>query len=339
MKRTAILVAWLLSMTAAYYLGRVVPDDEVVVVAPEPTTAAVPAVVMTGEPARGAGAARDEDVVERAARRSEQGDLIGAIMLLEEHRRVHAFDATALFLLSDLKQMAGDVDGALVPLVEIMAYPPTPAEAGTARRRLSLLIDARERQLVNTGDIAGLVGYFRRLVDLEPAYDGHRLKLARWLARDGRLDEATRVLREVGQVGVTPEQIAALEREILLASTALPIERSGGALFTSVRLGGRHTVREHRFLIDTGATTTGLGMSVLESIGATPLERSAQVRTANGIAVMPIYRVGEMAVGPVVMKDVQVLGLSDLPPEVDGLLGMDVLDHLSDAGLPTVGRP
>ncbi|MEJ2089493.1 MAG: retropepsin-like aspartic protease, partial [Gammaproteobacteria bacterium] len=187
--------------------------------------------------------------------------------------------------------------------------------------------------------VAGLVAYFQRLVDAEPAYDGHRLSLVRWLARDGRLDEASRLLKEVGQIGVTSAQIAAVAREIALARSGLPVERSAGALFASARLRGSGRTTERRFLIDTGATMTGIEVGVLESIGASRVAAETPVHTANGVAVLPVYRIRGLEIGPLVIEDMTVLGLTGLPRGTEGLLGMDVLDRLPGTAIPVVGRP
>lgn len=332
MKRTAILAAWLLSVVLAYQLGRTIdtapapvppgrlPATEAYVAADEPETVQAPSALAL------------------AQRLSDDGQLEAAMGILEEYL-TEAFDAEALFLLSELRQMTGDLDGALEPLIEVLRYPPSPDDADKARRRLETLVNAREQQLINAGDIAGLVAYFQRLVDAEPAYDGHRLSLVRWLARDGRLDEASRLLKEVGHVGVTSAQIAAVEREIGLARSALPVERSGGALYASARLRGARRATERRFLIDTGATMTGIEVGVLESIGATRVAAETPVHTANGVAVLPVYRIRALEIGPLVIEDMVVLGLTGLPGGAEGLLGMDVLDHLPAAPVPAVGRP
>jgi predicted aspartyl protease len=340
MKRTAILATWLMTIFAAYQAGRLASVD-----IPDPSTPIPPAGSGAVDPVEppvrapeGAGNGVGS-VTERAAALAERGDLDSAIGLLETHLSSQSHDAEALFMLSDLRQMIGEPDRALDPLFDILRYPLTSADAEKARRRLNLLINAREQQLVNTGDIAGLIAYFQHLVDSEPGFDGHRLKLARWLARDGRLDEASRLLKEVGQVGVTDAEIAALTREVALARSTVPVERAHGALYAPALVRGTGNESERRFLIDTGATMTGLKIAILESIGAKRLEESTSVHTANGVTSMPVYRIEVLRLGPLVVEDLRVLGLQDLPRGADGLLGMDVLDRLSGQGIPAVGRP
>jgi predicted aspartyl protease len=262
-----------------------------------------------------------------------------ASYLQDTHAEPSERHSRALFLLSDLRQMTGEVELALVPLFEILRYPPSQDTAERARRRLNLLINAREQQLINAEDLVGLVSYFEYLVSEDPGFDGHRLKLARWLLKSGELDAAARVARETGLVGVKPAEIEALISEIEVARTALPVERQAGAMYTSATARGASQGGEFRFLIDTGATMTGLAESRLRALGASLIEQGIRVQTANGVVELPVYRLEELRVGALVLTDLAVLGFTDLPRGADGILGMDVLSRLGGSLAGAVGRP
>ena len=262
-----------------------------------------------------------------------------ALQVLTAYLEEMPGDADGLFLLSDLYQMTGEVDAALDPLLEILRFPPTPEVARRARTRLNLLINAREQQLANVGDLTSLVAFFEHLVLAEPGWDGHRLKLAGWLLRSGRTEEAARLIREVGLEGVSQEQIDALAGEIELARSSLPVERHGGAMYTTVTVAGAKRRDRFRFLIDTGATMTGLGEAHLRRLGARRVAEGIRVRTANGTVLLPVYRIVELRLGGLVLGNLMVLGFSDLPENADGLLGMDVLSRLSGSLPGAVGRP
>ena len=259
--------------------------------------------------------------------------------LQDTHAEPSERHSRALFLLSDLRQMTGEVELALAPLFEILRYPPSQATAERARRRLNLLINAREQQLILADDLIGLVSYFEYLVSEDPGFDGHRLKLARWLLKSGEVEAAARVARETGLVGVQPAEIEALIGEIEVASTALPVEREAGAMYTSATARAGSQGAEFRFLIDTGATMTGLAESRLRALGASIIERGIRVQTANGVVELPVYRLQELRVGALVLTDLAVLGFADLPRGADGILGMDVLSRLGGSLAGAVGRP
>ena len=144
---------------------------------------------------------------------------------------------------------------------------------------------------------------------------------------------------ETGLVGVEQAEIDLLLGEIELARTALPVEREAGAMYTAATARGASQGREFRFLIDTGATMSGLAESRLQSLGASLIEQGIRVQTANGVVELPVYRLRELRVGALVLRDLAVLGFADLPRGADGILGMDVLSRLGGSLAGAVGRP
>ena len=300
----------------------------------------------TALPVDGTAAVDDsgDDLLEQAEALVRDGRPHEALPLLATYLQNSAVGGSerhsrALFLLSDLRQMTGEVETALTPLFQILRYPPSQATAERARQRLALLVNAREQQLINAEDYVGLVSYFEYLVSEDPAYDGHRLKLARWLLKSGDAVAAEQVIRQTGTMGVTQAEIEALASEIRVARTALPVEREAGAMYTAASARGSGQPRQFRFLIDTGATMTGLAEQDLRSLGATLVNLGIRVQTANGVVELPVYQLRELRVGALVVKDMTVLGFADLPRGADGILGMDVLSRLGGSLAGAVGRP
>lgn len=243
----------------------------------------------------------------------------------------------ALFVLSDVYMMDGQMQAALEPLFRILDYPETPEVADRARQRLNLIINTIEQQLSNAQDVAGLLAFFEMLAAREPGYDRHRYRLAHWLAKTGDPIKASELLQQVGSVGVSDAEREQLANEISAASRQLPFEREGNGYFADVSVSGMpyQATRQLRLLVDTGATTTSLAEDSLKAMGARQLDRRVRVATANGVTEMATYRLNTLEVGDLEVSDLVVLGLADPPRGVDGLLGMDVLDRLPKA----VGTP
>lgn len=243
----------------------------------------------------------------------------------------------ALFALSDVYMMDGQLQASLEPLFRILDYPETSEVADRARQRLNLIINTIEQQLSNAQDMAGLLAFFEMLADREPGYDRHRYRLAHWLAKAGDPITASELLQQVGSIGVSDAEREQLANEISAASRQLPFEREGNGYFADVSVSGMpyQATRQLRLLVDTGATTTSLAVDSLKAMGARQLDRRVRVATANGVTEMPTYRLNTLRVGDLEVSDLVVLGLADPPRGVDGLLGMDVLDRLPKA----VGTP
>ncbi|MCZ6617743.1 MAG: tetratricopeptide repeat protein, partial [Gammaproteobacteria bacterium] len=253
------------------------------------------------------------------------GKQTSALGILRTYVDFNPQDNDAQFLLSDLYQTNGEVDLALEPLFEILEFPTSEDIRERARKRLELLIGAKVQRLGNSDDLAALVGFYERLSAREPSYDRHRLGWARWLARSGDLEAAKGVLKEVGSVGVTADEVTALERELELADSGLELIRNGNSLHVEINISGRRLV----MLVDTGATVTGIRRGKLAMLGAAPLGRTLRVLTAAGPLDLDIYRVREFVVGNVERESLDVLALENLPKNVDGLLGMDIIKDLS----------
>jgi len=200
-------------------------------------------------------------------------------------------DNAALFLLSDLYQMNGMVDLALEPLFKILDFPSTEQIRRQARKRLELLINATTQGLINSDDVASLVSFYEQMTAREPSYDRHRLEWARWLAHSGDLQAANRVMREVGSVGVTVDEVRALERELVLADSGLELIRHRNALHVEINVSNRRLV----MLVDTGATYLCLPPSVIERLGLLYSHTQA-VRTANGTVEQKLFKGADVTI-------------------------------------------
>lgn len=368
MHRFVLLVLlWLVSVAAAYQLGRShwagaalvqspaatlqprLPDSNPVQLSPDSDE--FPGAVQLDRTAlargdwaqlasdawtRGAGS----ELLSGAQQLAESGRGQDAIALVRAYYEV-AGDQQALFTLADLLMMDGQMLAALEPLFQVLDYPESPEVGERARRRLDLIITAQEQLLTNAADTAGLISFFQRLVEREPGYDGHRLKLARWMLQSGDLTGAATTLQQTGSNGVTDAEREQLAAEIAAQAQELPIDRVGAGYFATVRVvpssyAGTHSLR---LLVDTGATITSLSTAVLETMGASRLSQRVRVNTANGVTEMATYRVESLQLGDVTVNDLTVLALPSAPGGVDGLLGMDVLDRLPKAvGTPRKAR-
>jgi clan AA aspartic protease (TIGR02281 family) len=282
----------------------------------------------------GATAAMQQHLLERIRDRAQAGDPALAGVLLDAYLGRNPHDPDAYLLNADLQQMQGRSLEALSPLLDLLAFADDPEVVARARDKLRLLAGVRETQLLNSGDMAGLLRLFEDLTARDPGFDGHRLRLAHWLLRAGRAAQAERVLAETGTVGVDPESREDLAAEIQLARTGLPFQRRDGAMHVKARLAGQPL----ELLVDTGATVTAISRAGVAALGARPTGQWVQVQTAGGVIDSEVHRVKDLEIGALRLDSLSVLVLDGpLPRGVDGLLGMDVLRRFP--GEPGTGLP
>ena len=265
-----------------------------------------------------------------------------AAQQLDAYLARNPHDGRAHLLDSDLRQMRGNTDGALMPLFEVLAFADAPALINQARERLELLVNVRESQLAARGDVAGLIRFLEGVSFGDPRFDGHRLRLARWQLRAGLLDGAERTLAETGSVGIEPEARDELAAAVALAREGLPFEREAGADGNTSALHVRAQTRAGplRLLVDTGASNTVISRQRAEALGSRGTGQWVQVRTAGGPVTAEVHRLQQVEIGALRLAALEVLVLDEtLPGDVDGLLGMDVLGRLPNAGGAAPGAP
>lgn len=281
-------------------------------------------------------AVRDR-LLERARAWSAAGAGARGLELLDALVALDPFDAELRFAASDILQQLGRLPEAIDPLLAVLAQGAGAEGAPRARELLRRIVDVHEIQLANRRDPAGLVRFFEDLAARDPAWDGHRLRLARWLLELGRADEAERVAREMGSAGVSDAEREDLLAAIGLAREGLPLEYGARGLHVRATIAGRAV----RLLVDTGASTTVLSPGLAGSLGSQAERTDVDVRTAGGLVRGELHRVRDLKVGVLHLPELEVLVLAELPDGADGLLGMDVLGRLPAGALPAtlLGRP
>ncbi len=117
-------------------------------------------------------------------------------------------------------------------------------------------------------------------------------------------------------------------RELILAAQpeaqreiVLKRNRSG-----HYRVGGTINGIEAEFMLDTGATYVALSESLADQAGLDHLARTQSI-TANGTVPGWFSLIDEVALGPIILRDVKAVILPAMPDN-EVLLGMSFLKHL-----------
>jgi len=232
-------------------------------------------------------------------------------------------DASGLLLESAYYQRSGLLREAIEPLLAAAEFPESNEQLLDIQRLQEASFGALFEQHAAVEDWLGLTDYYENLLLKVPNNDRVRLFLAMAQARNGATATALETLAVTGtEAGVSQQEINELRTSLLVAN-AEPIRfrTEGSALVATATLNSAPI----ELLVDTGATKTALATSVLQRLGANPLNRSAQVLTAAGQITAQLYRVPELIVEQTVFHNSVVLALDNPPANWDGLLGMDLL--------------
>jgi aspartyl protease family protein len=114
-----------------------------------------------------------------------------------------------------------------------------------------------------------------------------------------------------------------------------PVVGQGGEVIINQRLGGQFVIPGKvnsvptSFLFDTGASTVVIRAQDAKKMGlqASALDFDVQVTTANGSAMAAETRLDELAVGPIVLRNVRAL-IARPGALSENLLGMSFLERL-----------
>jgi clan AA aspartic protease (TIGR02281 family) len=108
------------------------------------------------------------------------------------------------------------------------------------------------------------------------------------------------------------------------ARPGVPLVQSGRGWVLDARVNDR--VRG-RFLLDTGATSCAITPLMAGRLGLFPPARYVMIDTAAGPIRGGVVRLGSLAVGSQRAERLQALVLNDLEGDLDGVIGLNFLDH------------
>lgn len=260
------------------------------------------------------------------SQRMNKYDALVMRRILRSYLQVHAADVPVLFLLSDLQQMSGMPDAALDTLFDISMLPVDAQTMAAVMTDLRQILRVMDTQLRTAGAHADREALWRSASQRLPVSDYFRFEWAAALAAGGAHDQALRVLDETGTSDVQQQDIDHLRERIEQDAQGVSFQRDGDRLLASARtINGMQL----SLLVDTGATVTTLTRDVLRTTGARRLRDTARIRTANGIVEAAVYEVPLLDVQGHRFENIRVLELPGDLPGLDGLLGLDLVDQMT----------
>lgn len=114
------------------------------------------------------------------------------------------------------------------------------------------------------------------------------------------------------------------------AVLSVPLERMGSLFVVTVYVNG---TRPAKMILDTGASHTILSFAVARDLSLWAQRRSTSMtmHTAGGTVQADVLPIASIKIGAVEVQDLDVVihDLPEAPPAIDGLLGLNVLNHFT----------
>ncbi len=205
---------------------------------------------------------------------------------------------------------------------------------GAIRGQLQEYISQRTAQLTSQQRWTELLGFYQRLVNLDPHVAEYYFRLAEVQVQLQLYDQALYSLYFILQDRVMGAKAQALEQRINRR-----LQFSEGITVPLLKYGSHHVVEARlpsgglRLLLDTGASITTLTPEAARRLNLSyDLNRSISLATAGGLVAAPIMEVSDFSVGAAQVKRLQVGILPLLGDDgFDGLLGMNFLQQFASS--------
>ena len=262
--------------------------------------------------------------------------------LTEHYLSVFYDDVDVLLSLAEFNRSIGFLAEAAAVHHLVKSYAYTNRDTLKVEAAIDDFIRQIRANLVAADDLFGLTNIYEQMHSLNLLRPIHRLGQAQIYLQTGNLITARDILVELTNepsVSIAAEKIM-LEHQQQFASSnsnKIALQNDYSDQIALVSRGNQYwadlEIEDNvvTLLIDTGASMTTLSRQAFQALPNTnnfDLIGQRMFNTANGITKGNIYRVDRLELGRFALNDAQIAVLDFKMPEgVDGLLGMNVLQH------------
>jgi len=250
-------------------------------------------------------------------------------------------DIEVLVLLARYQRISGYSAEAARTFQLAFTYAFTPADKQKVDLAFEGFVGATDEHLAGQQSWRQLISFYETLAVLDLTRPRYQLRLAELYMAHGEQDFGRDLLTRLSGIpsvsAAAANLLHASRAESGQGSTVDQPSRATDAI--PLRVVGSHyalplglnSAEDVHLIIDTGATTTTLSKSAFDALsrhgGFTELG-PRMFNTAGGVTKGTLYRVASFRLGDQLLSDVDIAVLDfDMPPGVDGLLGMNVLRH------------
>ena len=273
-------------------------------------------------------------ILEHARSLLESGQPVYAYALLNLYLKYEYRDISALLLMAEIHQVAGNEMEAIEVLFQARSYAYTPRLIEQTDTAIRSAVKNYSAQLLERKDYIAQLNLYKRLVELEPENTLHFIRLAETYLALGNVVDARKALALTEHDSSVLELANDINRRI---ETDMAADKQYAAEVSLQALGNQFLVdavlneaQNAVLLLDTGASLSIISPALLRllAIPYQSTDRTAWFSTAGGRIKAPIITLDSLALDGVAVENIEVgvIGEFDSGP-FDGLLGMNFLRH------------
>lgn len=273
-------------------------------------------------------------ILDHARSLLESGQPVNAYALLSLYLKYEYRDISALLLMAEIYQDADNEMEAIEVLFQARSYAYTPQLIKQTDSAIRSAVKNYSTQLLGQKDYIAQLNLYERLTELEPEYTLHFIMLAETYLALGNAVDARKALALTEHDSSVLELANDINRRI---ETDMAADKQYAAEVSLRALGDQFLVdavlnnaQNAVLLLDTGASLSIISPELLRMLGI-PYQstgRTAWFSTAGGRIKAPIITLASLALGGVVVENIEVGVIGEFGNNrFDGLLGMNFLRH------------
>ena len=273
-------------------------------------------------------------IIDHARALLESGQPVTARALLALYLQQEYRDVSALLLMAQIHQNAGDEMEAIEVLFQARSYAYTPKLIEQTDRTIRSAVKHYNAQLSARKDYIAQLNLYQRLTELEPEYTLHFIGLAETYLALGNAVDARKALELTQHDSSVSDRVNDIVRRIETQmepdryyAAEISLQAFGNQFLVGARL---NNTRDAILLLDTGASLSIISTELMAALGIPnrPTGRMAWFSTAGGRIKAPIIQLDSLALDGVVVENIEVGVIGEFDgTRFDGLLGMNFLRH------------
>ncbi len=260
---------------------------------------------------------------------NQQKRIESALLLLHKYRTRFPDDIEAGLLHAKVLHQQEQFDLEAFLLIELHKQSADPGLISRINHYLSKAVQSQKRQLLQAGAFNHMLGFYRKMSNLDGANTDYQLMQAIALIEMGNTQQASTILQPLVFDSEAGKKATSLLKKIEQIhnsdyQASIPLQRFGEHFLVPLSINGKAPIL---LLLDTGASITLMQSPTTESPSENALN-TITLQTANGKMDVPLTSSNRVNLGPFQLDQIKIALVTEPVSErAQGLLGMNILKH------------